>query len=37
MRTAPVNHSAGPFPEGCEPLRLIFIGYLLSNDIVFSS
>src|SRR5271166_1384998 len=25
MRTVPVNHSAGPLPEGCEPLRLISI------------
>ena len=23
IRTVPVNHSAGPFAEGCEPLRLI--------------
>src|ERR671913_836099 len=23
MRTVPVNHSAGPLAEGCEPLRLI--------------
>ena len=23
MRTVPVNHSAGPFADGCEPLRLI--------------
>src|SRR6476620_1464926 len=22
MRTVPVNHSAGPFADGCEPLRL---------------
>src|SRR5207249_9282680 len=22
-RTAPVNHSAGPLPEGCEPPRLM--------------
>ena len=25
MRTVPVNHSAGPFTEACEPLRLISI------------
>jgi hypothetical protein len=25
MRTVPVNQSAGPLPEGCEPLRLISI------------
>jgi hypothetical protein len=25
MRTAPVNHSAGPLPEGCEPLRLMIV------------
>jgi len=23
MRTVPVNQSAGPLPEGCEPLRVI--------------
>ena len=23
MRTVPVNHSAGPLPDGCEPARLI--------------
>src|SRR6266850_5353072 len=25
MRTLPVNQSAGPWPDGCEPLRLISI------------
>src|SRR2546425_10846071 len=25
IRTVPVNHSAGPLPEGCEPLRLMSI------------
>ena len=25
MRTVPVNQSAGPLPDGCEPLRLISI------------
>src|SRR5438132_14200551 len=25
MRTVPVKYSAGPFPEGCEPLLLISI------------
>src|ERR671912_2637994 len=25
MRTVPVNHSAGPLADGCEPLRLISI------------
>jgi hypothetical protein len=25
MRTVPVNHSAGPFADGCEPLHLISI------------
>ena len=25
MRTVPVNHSAGPLPEGCEPLLLMSI------------
>ena len=28
MRTVPVNQSAGPLPEGCEPLRLISIAFL---------
>jgi hypothetical protein len=23
MRTVPVNHSDGPFADGCEPTRLI--------------
>jgi hypothetical protein len=25
MRTVPVNHSAGPLPDGCVPFRLISI------------
>src|SRR6266513_3521915 len=25
IRTVPVNHSAGPFADACEPLRWIFI------------
>src|SRR5438309_6673443 len=25
IRTVPVNQSAGPLPDGCEPLRVIFI------------
>src|SRR5678810_626443 len=25
LRTVPVNHSAGPLADGCEPLRLISI------------
>jgi hypothetical protein len=25
MRTLPVNQSAGPSPDGCEPIRLISI------------
>src|SRR4051812_28400133 len=29
MRTVPVNHSAGPLPDGCEPLRLISTRALL--------
>src|SRR4051794_40609758 len=29
IRTVPVNQSAGPLPDGCEPLRLISIGLLL--------
>ena len=29
IRTVPVNYSAGPLPEGCEPLRLISIFELL--------
>jgi hypothetical protein len=28
-RTAPVKYSAEPLPEGCEPLRLISICFLL--------
>jgi hypothetical protein len=30
MRTVPVNHSAGPLPEGREPTRLISIVMLLA-------
>src|SRR5437660_12891470 len=29
MRTVPVNHSAGPFPDGCVPFRLISIPSVL--------
>jgi hypothetical protein len=29
IRTVPVNQSAGPLPEGCEPLRLISTVVLL--------
>src|SRR4249919_2345715 len=29
MRTDPVNHSAGPCTEGCEPLRFSCMGFLL--------
>src|SRR5262245_25209515 len=29
MRTVPVKYSAGPLPDGCEPLRLISIAPLL--------
>jgi hypothetical protein len=25
IRTVPVNQSAGPLPDGCEPLRLVSI------------
>src|SRR5208337_4302959 len=32
MRTAPVNHSAGPLPDGSEPLRLMFIVFSLRGD-----
>src|SRR5438552_4228527 len=32
IRTAPVNQSAGPLPEGREPLRLISIQLLLLRD-----
>ncbi len=28
IRTVPVNHSAGPLPDGCAPLRLISIANL---------
>src|SRR5919109_3733605 len=34
MRTLPVKYSAGPFPEGCEPLRRTFIFKLLSIETV---
>jgi hypothetical protein len=27
-RTVPVKYSAGPLPEGCEPLRLISMVFL---------
>src|SRR4051794_33876630 len=30
MRTVPVNQSAGPFPEGCEPARLMSMLVLLA-------
>src|SRR2546429_950809 len=32
IRTVPVNQSAGPFPEGREPFRLMSICLLLSPD-----
>src|SRR2546423_6725962 len=32
IRTAPVNQSAGPLPEGRDPFRLISIDLLLSRD-----
>src|ERR1017187_1669856 len=32
MRTVPVNQSAGPLLEGCEPFRLISIFYFLRGD-----
>src|ERR1700675_2981634 len=32
IRTVPVNQSAGPLPEGFEPLRRMSIGLLLSPD-----
>src|SRR5438128_6159554 len=32
IRTVPVNQSAGPLPEGCEPLLLISIFDLLPFD-----
>src|SRR6267154_476355 len=31
-RTVPVKYSAGPLPDGCEPLRLISISELLSGS-----
>src|SRR5204862_5801486 len=32
MRTVPVNHSLGPLPDGCEPLRLSsIVGFLSGN------
>src|SRR4051812_5360651 len=30
IRTVPVKYSAGPLPDGCEPMRLISIADLLS-------
>jgi hypothetical protein len=33
MRTVPVKYSAGPLPEGCEPLRLISITCITSLDV----
>jgi len=27
----PVNDSAGPFPDGCEPFRLISMAVVLSS------
>ena len=32
IRTAPVNHSAGPLPDGCEPLRLMSMTPLYLGD-----
>src|SRR6185369_17701812 len=29
MRTVPVKYSAGPLPEGCDPLRLISIIFIV--------
>ncbi len=34
MRTDPVKYSAGPFPEGCEPLRLISIIRQFKNALI---
>src|SRR6266571_8946240 len=35
IRTVPVNHSAGPLLEGCEPLLLISISELLQLNLIF--
>src|ERR1700743_1814912 len=35
IRTVPVKYSAGPLPEGCEPLRLISIIFIY--DIPFNN
>ena len=32
IRTVPVNHSAGPLPDGCEPARLMSIRALLVRN-----
>ena len=32
MRTEPVKYSAGPLTEGCEPLRVMLIGWESSLD-----
>src|SRR2546430_6648880 len=37
MRTVPVNHSAGPLAEGCEPLRLMSICFLIEKSLCFPS
>ena len=35
IRTLPINHSAGPLPDGCEPLLLISISKLLYAILLF--
>src|SRR2546423_10124079 len=37
MRTVPVNPSAGPLPEGCEPLFLMSICFLIEKSLCFPS
>jgi hypothetical protein len=34
--TDPVKYSAGPLPEGCEPLRLISMLFLLIGSTIFT-
>src|SRR5690349_21735725 len=34
MRTVPVKYSAGPLPDGCEPMRLMSIMPLLCSSLV---
>jgi hypothetical protein len=35
IRTSPVNQLSGPFLEGCEPLRIMFISVPLNMTCLF--